>query len=76
MAQQPRGHRNFHPRRLRPGAGEAREREHVECHRAAEHGDDGNSGDHRLAGMIIPGFLLRTIAAALNIDPVWITREG
>jgi hypothetical protein len=29
-----------------------------------------------LRGMIIPGFPLRTIAAALNIDPVWITREG
>jgi len=30
-----------------------------------------------LRGIIIPGSPLRTtIAAALNIDPVWITREG
>jgi hypothetical protein len=29
-----------------------------------------------LRGMIIPGSPLRTNAVALNIDPVWITREG
>jgi hypothetical protein len=45
MAQQPHGNCNFYPRRRLPGAGEAREREDVECHRAAEHNDDGNNGD-------------------------------
>jgi hypothetical protein len=72
MAQQPHGNRNFYPRWLEPCAGEAQEREHVACHRAAEHGDDGNSGGHRLAG----NDQLRTIAVALKIDPAWITRGG